>query len=343
VSRLRSSYLAALIASGLVAGCGGDGGNEPPPADMTTAVSKSSTGSGDAQNGTVGQPLGAPLQVVVTVGGQPSSGVTVAWSTTAAGGSMTPPSGPTNTDGVASSTWSLGTAAGAQSASATVAGAAGSPVTFTASAAAGPAATIDKAGGDGQSGETNTQLALPLQARVTDQFGNGAAGVGVDWSATGAAVSAPTVATDAGGISQTSITLGGTAGPITIVAESNGLAGSPLSFSATAVEPAPIPASVDVTVRNDNFLSERNGTLNPAVDTVQVGGTVTWTWAASATNPHDVTSSGSPTFTSSATTAQPFVHGPITFPTAGTYIYYCTQHGVGAPTPGGMWGRIVVR
>lgn len=205
---------------------------------------------------------------------------------------------------------------------------------------AGPATTLAKAGGDGQTGEINSPLSAPVQARVTDALGNGVAGTDVNWSATGASVSAPTVATSGSGISQVTVTLGGVAGPITIVAESDGLSGSPLTFNATAVAPAPVPTSANVAVRNDHFLSVRNGSTSPAVDTVAAGGTVTWTWDALATNPHDVTSSGSPGFPSSVTTPQPFTYGPITFANPGTYIYYCTQHG--SPTAG-MRGRIVVR
>lgn len=204
----------------------------------------------------------------------------------------------------------------------------------------GPAAILAKAGGDNQRGETNTQLSSPVQARVTDADGDLVAGTNVNWSATGAAVSAPTVASNSAGISQVNVTLGGVAGPITIVAASDGLTGSPLTFNATAIVIGPPPNSANVTVRNDNFLSVGNSTANPAVDTIAVGGTVTWTWAALATNLHDVQSSGSPSFTSSQLTAQPFTYGPITFPTAGTYIYHCTQHG--SPTIG-MRGRIVVR
>ena len=341
MSRHSSATLAPLcvFSVAVVLGCGGGGGNDPPPGNMITTVSMTST-SGNAQNGTVAQPLANPLQVVVTEDGQPAFGVTVAWATTAAGGAMSPPSGPTNADGVASSTWTLGTTSGAQTARATVAGAAGSPVTFTATAAAGAAASIAKEpGGDGQTAEVGTQLALPLQARVTDAHGNGVGGTTVGWGATGATVSSAAVPTAETGLSSVTVTAGATAGPITITAEAAGLAGSPLSFSATAVEPAPRPGSADITVRNDNFLSERNGTLNPAVDTVAAGGTVTWTWDAAATNPHDVTSTGSPSFTGRATAVQPPPYS-VTFSTPGTYSYYCTVHG--APTAG-MRGRIVVR
>lgn len=188
-------------------------------------------------------------------------------------------------------------------------------------------------------GETGVQLGAAVQAKVSDDFGNGVQGVNVDWAATGGTVSAPSVTSNAAGISAVNVTAGGTAGPITIVATSGGLAGSPLTFTATAVEPVPVPGSIDVTVRNDNFLSVRNGTANPAVDTVLAGGTVTWTWAAAATNPHSVTSTGSPSFPGRATATQPAPYS-FTFSTPGTYNYYCTVHGAPAS---GMRGRIVVQ
>jgi plastocyanin len=304
---------------------------------MTTTVAKTSAASGDAQTGTVGQPLTDPVRVVVTESGVAAPDVTVTWSSTAAGATLVPPSGPTDANGIASSAWSLGTGSGAQTARATVTGASGSPVTFTATAAAAAAATLAKAGGDGQSGEINTQLPLPVGARVTDQFGNAVGGTGVNWSATGAAVSAATVASDASGLSQVTVTLGGAEGSITIVAEAAGLTGSPLTFDATAVIPTPPPTSIGITVGNDFFRSNRNST-SPAVDTLAVNGTATWTWAAGAIT-HNVTSTGSPSFTSSATESAPATHG-FTFSTPGTYNYYCTIHGAPAS---GKRGRIVVK
>lgn len=332
----RWSPIPILTVAALVASCGGgaDGGMPPP----TTAVAKTVAGSGDAQTGTVAQPLTDPIRVIVTESGVPAPDVTVAWSSTVAGATLVPASGPTDANGIASSAWSLGTAAGGQTARATVAGAGGSPVAFTATAAAAAAATLAQAGGDGQTGDINSPLALPLAAKVTDQFGNAVGGTPVNWSATGAAVSAATVPSDATGLSQVTVTLGGAAGAITIVAEADGLTGSPLTFDATAVIPTPPPTSIGVTVRNDNFLSARNGSVNPAVDTVAVNGTVTWTWAAGATT-HNVTSTGSPSFTSSATKSAPATHA-FTFTVAGTYRYYCTIHG--APTSG-MRGTIVVK
>ncbi len=159
--------------------------------------------------------------------------------------------------------------------------------------------------------EINTALAQPLAAIVTDGFGNAVAGVTVSWAATGATLSAATDETDASGVSDVTVTLGGTPGPITITAASVGLGGSPVTFTATAVEAEPIPATAAVTVRDNNFLSVRNMTTNAAVDTVAVGGSVTWTWAASVAASHNITSDVPPTFTGLGTVAPiPANHTP---------------------------------
>ena len=93
---------------------------------------------------------------------------------------------------------------------------------------------------------------------------------------------------------------------------------------------APLTAGVSV---GDNFFrSARNASQNFAVDTVAVGGTVTWTFAA--LNLHNVQSILNPTFTSS--NLQTSGTYAFTFATAGTYEYNCQVHAQ-------MTGRIVVR
>jgi plastocyanin len=317
-----------LAAAVLVLGCGGDGsdGGTPPP---TTTIAKAATNSGDAQNGVVGQPLGTPLRVQVTEGGTPASGVTVAWSTTATGGSVDPTSAPTDANGIASTTWTLGTVSGSQTAQATLTGATGSPLSFSATAAPGGAATLSAAAGDGQAGQINTVLADPVQARAADQFGNGVPGVAVNWSAVGGVVSSGTVATDGSGISSVGVTLGGTAGPITITAVAAGLSGSPVMFTATAVT-APAPTTTIQVVNN---------AFNPSSLTVAAGSTVTWSWSATAQN-HNVVPDG----TIPTASGNP-VDGPNTyqfrFDTPGTYRYHCTVHG--GPGGVGMSGTVVVQ
>jgi plastocyanin len=330
ISRLQPSILVLLA---FLAGCGGGGdAGTPPP---TTTIAKTSTSSGDAQSATVGLALDAPLQVLVNDQGAPSAGATVTWSTTS--GSLDPASSTTDASGIASSAWTLGTVSGSQTATATLPGASGSPVTFTATATPDAAMTLSKVSGDNQTGTTNAALAAPVQAKVADQFGNGVPGVAVDWAATGAAVSAPTVNSDASGLSPVTVTLGGVAGPITITATAVGLTGSPLSFSATATGAAPIPTTAAVTVGNILFRSNKNATVNPAVDTVAVGGTVSWTWVSTGGTPHSVMSTASPSFTSSSLKTGSGQSYSFTFGTAGTYQYTCSEH------PGQMTGRIVVR
>jgi plastocyanin len=323
----RRKFIPLLLGLGTgIAACGGGGGGNTTPS--TTAIAKASANSGDAQSGTVGQPLATPLNVIVTENGTTSPGNTVVWATGASGGSVNPGSAVTDANGIASTTWTLGTESGSQAAQATLSGAAGSPVSFTATAAPDAAATLINAGGGGQTGAINTPLAAPLHAKVADQFGNGVPGIDVGWVATGATVSAATVATDATGISSVSVSLGGTAGPITITATASGLTGSPLAFPATATS-APTTASVNVV----------NNRFDPSAITVAAGTTVTWTWSSTALN-HNVAPDGTmPTRSGNPTNAPASYQ--FRFDTPGTYRYHCEVHG--APGGIGMSGTVVVQ
>lgn len=99
----------------------------------------------------------------------------------------------------------------------------------------------------------------------------------------------------------------------------------------------PPPSTAAVTVGNDFFKSGQDGTTNPAVTTVAVGGTVTWTWTGTGSTAHSVQSQGSPGFTSSAILTGEGSTYQVTFSAAGTYQYDCAVHGAV------MSGRIVVR
>jgi plastocyanin len=329
MTRPNCAPLAALgILFGVVLlGCGGgdDGGGGTPTPTIT--IAKTST-SGDLQSGRVGQALPNPLEVVVTEDGVPASGRTVTWSTTASGGSVDPTSAVTDADGTAITAWTLGTTSGSQSASATLSGASGSPVVFTATAAPDAAASLSKQSGDQQTAAINTPLPAPVEAKVSDQFGNGVPDVAVGWAASGGTVSASTVVTNSSGISAVNVTLGSTAGPVTITATADGLSGSPLTFTATAA--AAGPPSNNVSVLNDRF--------EPATLTVPAGTEVIWTWGAGAFQ-HNVAPVGTepPRSGNPANAPMTYRH---TFDTPGTYNYYCEVHG--SPTFG-MRGTIIVQ
>jgi plastocyanin len=92
-----------------------------------------------------------------------------------------------------------------------------------------------------------------------------------------------------------------------------------------------------VTVGNIFFKSGNNDTQNPAIDTVAVGTTVTWTWTNTGSTPHSVRSEESPSFTSSETLTGDDMTYTFTFTSPGTYQYDCAVHG------DLMTGRIVVQ
>src|SRR5512133_3022478 len=129
---------AVLLLAGALAACsndGSNGGGGPDPAALSAAPSEP---SGDGQSGTAGQDLANPLRIVVLRGATPAAGAVVNWSATGAGALMTPSSSTTGADGISTSVWHLGTTPGTQNAQATVSGADGSPVRFTATATGNP-------------------------------------------------------------------------------------------------------------------------------------------------------------------------------------------------------------
>ena len=92
-----------------------------------------------------------------------------------------------------------------------------------------------------------------------------------------------------------------------------------------------------VTVGNIFFKSDHNGSANPAIDTVAVGGTVTWTWRNTGSVPHSIESLCSPAFASSTVETGDGSSYQVRFSVPGTYQYDCAVHGAL------MSGTIIVR
>lgn len=205
---------------------------------VAAAASQIAKSSGDAQTATVGTLLPQPIAAVVKDQyGNVKSGVTVNWAAGAGSGATAVASSVTDAAGIATSGWTIGTVAGTnnQSATATAAGLAGSPLTFTASATAGPAAVLAIVSGDNQSATVGNALPAPLVASVKDAYNNPVAGVNVNWAAAtgGGSVSAATVATTAAGTSTVTRTLGGTVGAQTTTASAAGTTPASVTFNAT--------------------------------------------------------------------------------------------------------------
>ena len=82
------------------------------------------------------------------------------------------------------------------------------------------------------------------------------------------------------------------------------------------------------------FVSDHNGSMNPAVDTITAGTTATWHWTGRES--HSVESIGSLRFASSGILTGTGTHS-VTFTVPGTYQYDCAVHGRD------MTGTLVVR
>jgi hypothetical protein len=196
--------------------------------------------SGNNQSGTVGQPLANPFVVkVVDSNGSPVSGTNVTFAVTGGGGTVNPATVASNSQGLASTMLTLGPNAVSNTVTVSSVTLTGSPITFTATAttpAAGPATNLALVSGNNQSGTVGQPLANPFVVKVTDSNGNPVSGINVTFAATaGGGIVNPTAAvTNAQGLASTTLTLGLNAGTNTMTASSGTLAGSPLTFTATA-------------------------------------------------------------------------------------------------------------
>lgn len=207
--------------------------------------------AGDNQSATVGTALAGPIAVEVRdTYGNPKPGITVNWAAAGGSGSTGAASSVTDGSGIASTTWTLGTTAGTgnQAATATVAGLIGSPITFHASATAGPPATLAVAGGDNQTAVVGTALPTPLAVTVTDAYGNGIGGVSVSWVAAtgGGSMAAATSMTGTGGAASNTWTLGPAVGGQTATASVAGTTPASVTFNAAGT---PVVSTFAITLR----------------------------------------------------------------------------------------------
>src|SRR5688572_19223368 len=208
---------AAILLAVLVAACK-DSTAPPPPASIAPSVA--------ALSGTAGLPLSsAPSFSVRDASGNILGGVPVTITVTSGGGTLL--NAPTSTvAGVPTrvGTWTLGTVAGPNTLTVTVADL--PALLITVNGEAGPAASLVAAGGDGQSGFAGAELQAPLSLQVRDQFGNGVPSTIVSFVVTagGGSISPGSVVTDAEGNAAPAMwRLGKSAVPQTAIVSAGGL------------------------------------------------------------------------------------------------------------------------
>ena len=229
--RGRADWLLVGLVS-LALACGG-GGTEPP-SDGTRTLGIQ---AGNGQSATVGQAVAMPPAVKVVDGsGSGVAGVSVTFAVTSGGGSGTGLSQTTNDQGVATvGAWTLGTAAGPNTMTATIGG---SPVTFTATGTAAAPAAMAKSAGDQQTAPVNTAVTIKPSVTVADQFGNPVGGATVAFAVAsgGGTVTGESQTTDASGTATVGDWRLGAAGENTLTASLAGGAVAAVTFTATGQE-----------------------------------------------------------------------------------------------------------
>jgi adhesin/invasin len=187
------------------------------------------------QTGVAGQVAGSPPSVVVRdAQGNPVSGVTVSFSVTAGGGVLTSASQITGTNGTATvGSWTFGNVAGVNT---VVASSTGLPnVTFNATTTGVPA-LVAAFNGNNQAAVAGTAVPIPPSVRVTDGNGQGVGNITVTFGVTagGGSVAGASKVTDATGVATVGSWTLGTGATNTLAASVGAVAGSPVTFTASA-------------------------------------------------------------------------------------------------------------
>lgn len=262
--------------------------------------------AGGAQTGEVDTQLAVAIEVELrdrlgnaVLGGAAGAAASTAVASTAVantsvnftvsqgGGSVADASASVGANGRASTTWTLGTATGAaHEATASLTGGSIS-TTFNATATAGAADSIVAESGGGQVAPENLALPDSLVVRVADRFGNLVPGYSVNWAVTagGGSISPLSVNTGSDGLAAAEWTLGAT-GPQTVEAQaSTAITGTPVEFSATAIQLTLTSVSPDTMVEGASAVLTGDGfDLTLANNTVMIGGVAAAVTAASQTS-----------------------------------------------------------
>ena len=254
--------LTALLAVAAQFSCGGGDVSAPPPVATTLTANSATTLTGTA--GSV--VTTAPSVLVRDQNGTAMAGVPVAFNVASGGGSVSGAAATTNSSGIATvGSWTLGTAVGAN----TLVASTGSltPVTFTATAAAGAAASITKTGGDAQTAAAGSAVPIPPSVTVKDANGNPVAGAAVTFAVTagGGSVTGASQTTNSSGVATVgSWTLGTSAGANSLSATSGSLTAA--VFTATGT----VGAAASVTKTAGDNQTAEDGTTLPIAPAVTV-------------------------------------------------------------------------
>ena len=230
----------------------------PPPKPTVPSII-----SGGDQNGTTGEALANSFVVEVRDQyGNPMAGVAVTFTVTAGDGTLSATTVMTNANGQAETTLTLGAGAGTNTVEASIEGIT-ETATFNAEASLPPPkpTVLSIVSGGDQNGTTGEALTDPFVVEVRDQYDDPMEGVLVNFAVTAGAgtLSATTVATNANGQAESTLTLGNDPGTNTVEASVEGLSQIAV-FNAEASLPPPMATALSV-ISGDN----QNGTTGEAL------------------------------------------------------------------------------
>ena len=219
---LRLLVVAAIGGSVITAAGCGDHALGPNVPDSVSAA------SGDSQQILVGNRASAPLVAVVkNSSGSPLAGITLNWSVTSGGGSLSSVSTTTDANGQAQTTYLSGAVADTVKVTASTGDRSHA---FTLELLADTIPVLSALQGNGSAALVG--YPLTVIARATDRFGNPIKGVAVNWSASGGTLQTTTATTDSVGKASNVITVGPNAGNYTVTAASRF---NTVTFTVTAI------------------------------------------------------------------------------------------------------------
>jgi hypothetical protein len=189
-----------------------------PAAPAALAIS-----SGSSQKAPVKSPLPLPLNVKVkNAAGTGVAGIQVSF-TAGGAGTLSSPTASSNSSGIASVTYTTGTASGATQITASVSGL--TPVVFKETVQAGPPSALSVYAGNNQTVNPGKAAAKLFEVEVKDQYGNPVPAISVSFADAGAGgtFSVNPAVTATTGIAGTRYTAPLTAGPVTVTATVSGV------------------------------------------------------------------------------------------------------------------------
>jgi hypothetical protein len=174
---MRSRHTAVLPALLFLAIACSNGGGSVDPGDLIVALLEGNNQTAIGHTDVTIEPA-----VRVTQDGDPKAGVAVAFAIASGGGELTGNAAVTDANGVARVTrWELGAPGEPQQLTATVSGADGSPIEFTATSITGPPVLVTLVAGNGQFVPAGQAAPVKPVVRAIDMGNNPVAGVALVW------------------------------------------------------------------------------------------------------------------------------------------------------------------